>query len=88
MAATPTRRLRVSVDGKFFRLGEAKFYLRGVTYGPFAPGPDGLKFATPDQTARDFALIRSLGANLTPPSSVPPPPTIHVTPPARLKLAE
>jgi len=34
-------RLRVSVDGKFFRLGEKKFYVKGVAYGPFGPGPSG-----------------------------------------------
>ena len=27
---------RIRRDGKFFRLGDRKFYVRGVTYGPFA----------------------------------------------------
>src|SRR5436190_11043567 len=55
---------RVSVDGKFFRLGEKKFYVKGVAYGPFAPNAGGQPFASPEQTAKDFAQIRELGANL------------------------
>src|SRR5438445_1351294 len=43
MAVAVTSRARVSVDGKFFRLGEKKFYVKGLAYGPFAPnaGPHG-----------------------------------------------
>ncbi len=26
---------RVRLDGKFFRLGDRKFWVKGVTYGPF-----------------------------------------------------
>src|SRR6266404_3582128 len=55
---------RVSVDGKFLRLGEKKFYVKGVVYGPFEPYAAGQPFASPEQTARDFAQIRKLGANL------------------------
>ena len=54
---------RVRRDGKFFRLGTEKFYVKGVTYGPFAEGADGRPFASREQTMRDFALIRNLGAN-------------------------
>lgn len=66
MAAAVLSPARVSVDGKFFRLGEKKFYVKGVAYGPFAPSaaPDLSGFATAEQTARDFAQIRQLGANL------------------------
>jgi GT2 family glycosyltransferase len=52
------------VDGKFFRLGEKKFYAKGLAYGPFAPNAAGQPFASPEQTASDFAQIRELGANL------------------------
>jgi glycosyltransferase involved in cell wall biosynthesis len=55
---------RVTVDGKFFRLGEKKFYVKGVAYGPFAPNAAGQLFASPEQTAADFARIRELGANV------------------------
>jgi glycosyltransferase involved in cell wall biosynthesis len=55
---------RVSVDGKFFRLGEKKFCVKGVSYGPFTPNAAGQLFASPEQTAADFAQIRELGANV------------------------
>lgn len=64
MADLFATRPRVTVDGKFFRRGTEKLYLKGVSYGPFAPGKDGQPFASPEQTATDFALIRELGANL------------------------
>src|SRR5438067_8372125 len=63
---------RVTVDGKFFRLGQKKFYLKGLTYGPFAPNSQTGTFASPEQTARDFAQIRELGANLLRLYYVPP----------------
>src|SRR6185436_6874509 len=55
---------RVAADGKFFRLGSRKFFIKGVTYGPFAPDANGETFAGREQTVRDFALIRELGANV------------------------
>ncbi len=64
MAVAASSKPRVSVDGKFFRLGEKKFYVKGLAYGPFAPNAAGQPFATPEQTARDFAQIRELGANV------------------------
>lgn len=72
MSGPPSTQLRVRVDGKFFRLGTAKFFVKGVTYGPFAPDRDGQPFATPEQTARDFALARELGANTLRIYAVPP----------------
>src|SRR5512145_562863 len=64
MAGAGPSRVRVTVDGKFFRAGETKFYVKGVGYGPFAPNAAGQPFASPEQTAADFAQIRLLGANL------------------------
>ncbi len=64
MPVTPSSSPRVSVGGKFFRLGEKKFYAKGVAYGPFPPNAAGQPFASPEQTARDFAQIHDLGANL------------------------
>lgn len=64
MALAGSSGLRVSVDGKFFRLGERKFFVKGVAYGPFAPNAAGQPFASPEQTAADLAQIRQLGANL------------------------
>ena len=64
MAVTASLSPRVGVDGKFFRLGGKKFYVKGLAYGPFAPNAAGQPFASPGQTASDFAQIRELGANL------------------------
>src|SRR3974390_3181650 len=72
MAVAVPSRLRISVDGKFFRLGEKKFYVKGGSYGPFAADPEGERSATAEQTARDFAQIQELGANLIRVYSVPP----------------
>ena len=72
MAESGATRPCVSVDGKFFRRGAGKFYLKGVAYGPFAPNAAGLPFASPEQTARDFALARELGVNLLRVYHVPP----------------
>ncbi|GIW77288.1 MAG: hypothetical protein KatS3mg104_2351 [Phycisphaerae bacterium] len=54
---------RVRRDGKFFRLGDEKFFVKGVTYGPFAPNSLGEHYPEPEQVRRDFAQIRELGAN-------------------------
>jgi O-antigen biosynthesis protein len=64
MAVAVSSRPRVSVDGKFFRLGEKKFYVKGLAYGPFAPNAAGHCFASPEQTIADMAQIREAGANL------------------------
>ena len=58
--------------GKFFFRGDEKVYLRGVTYGPFAPGPEGHQFPDPALARRDFALMRELGANALRCFTVPP----------------
>ena len=54
---------RVRRDGKFFRLGTEKFYVKGVTYGPFAPNRDGHFLPERQQARRDFEQITDLGAN-------------------------
>ena len=63
---------RVSLDGKFFRIGGQKFCPKGVTYGPFKPDATGCTFPTPERTARDFELIRQLNANCIRVYHVPP----------------
>ncbi len=72
MADLFANRPRAIVDGKFFRRGAEKLFLKGVTYGPFAPNAAGEPFASPEQTSRDFALVRELGANLLRIYHVPP----------------
>ena len=60
--ATPTTN-RVRRDGKFFRLGADKFFVKGVTYGPFEPNSLGEHYPEPDDVRRDFKQIIELGAN-------------------------
>ncbi len=54
---------RVRRDGKFFRLGNDKFFVKGVTYGPFQPNSLGEHYPEPDDVRRDFKQIVDLGAN-------------------------
>jgi len=54
---------RVRVDGKFFRAGNARFHVRGVTYGTFGPNKNGEPFPEPHQALLDLQQIRQLGAN-------------------------
>lgn len=72
MAPAVSARPRVVVDGKFFRLGEKKFYVKGVAYGPLAPDAQGSPFASPQQTKLDFTQIRELDANVLRLYHVPP----------------
>ena len=72
MSDATTSHPRVRVDGKFFRLGEKKFHLKGVAYGPFEAREGGECFPTPEQAARDFAQIAELGANLIRTYTAPP----------------
>jgi O-antigen biosynthesis protein len=65
--------MRAKVDGKFFRLGQRKFFPKGVSYGPFAPTATNGTFASREQTAKDLELIADLGANLVRVYHVPPP---------------
>ncbi|HXQ49773.1 MAG TPA: glycosyltransferase [Stellaceae bacterium] len=62
----------IQVRGKFFFAGETKFFVKGVTYGPFGPGSHGAQFPERDMVERDFALMRELGANTVRVFTVPP----------------
>lgn len=64
MPGSVQNKARVQVDGKFFRLSGRKFYVKGVTYGPFAPNSQGEFFASLEQTVSDFRLLTELGANV------------------------
>jgi GT2 family glycosyltransferase len=63
---------RVRRDGKFFRLGADKFYVKGVTYGPFAPNADGEELPSREHTRKDFEQILAMGANCVRIYHVPP----------------
>ncbi len=55
---------RLLSRGKYLLDGAQKFYIRGVSYGPFAPNSRGERYPEPERAAADFALMKSLGANL------------------------
>ncbi len=61
-----------TVQGKFFWIGGEKFYLRAVSYGPFAVASHGDQFPERDVVERDFALIHEVGANTIRTFTVPP----------------
>ncbi len=64
--------VRPRVAGKFIFVGEEKFYMRGVTYGPFHPEEDGCEYHTPELVERDFALMAENGINSVRTYTVPP----------------
>ncbi|HZR81278.1 MAG TPA: glycosyltransferase, partial [Candidatus Binatia bacterium] len=59
----PSTLERARTAGKFFFVGDRKFYLKGVSYGPFRPGDDGAPFPAAALARLDFRLMRELGAN-------------------------
>jgi GT2 family glycosyltransferase len=54
---------RQAVDGKFLRVDGRRFWVKGVTYGTFAPDAEGHQFPSPDVVARDFAAMARHGFN-------------------------
>src|SRR5512135_1418610 len=55
--------LRPRVRGKFLWIGEEKFHIRGVTYGPFRPDGGGEDFHNRAVVERDFRLMAINGIN-------------------------
>ena len=57
LAPRPLDSRRIGVAGKFLTIGEEPFFLRGVTYGPFAPDTEGCEYKTDAVVASDFARM-------------------------------
>jgi GT2 family glycosyltransferase len=57
---------------KFFLEGDRKFFVKGVTYGPFRPDSEGHYLGPPDQVQRDLAQMREIGLNVIRIYHVPP----------------
>jgi GT2 family glycosyltransferase len=53
----------VSVDGKFLRAGNRRFLIKGVTYGTFAPRPDGFHYPDAARVDQDLSNIAAAGFN-------------------------
>jgi GT2 family glycosyltransferase len=72
VSATGQTAVRAAVDGQFFVRGRHRLRIRGVTYGPFAPGPDGQPFPTRPRAASDLQQMRAAGINAFRTYHVPP----------------
>ncbi len=64
--------VRPRIAGKFIFVGDEKFYMRGVTYGPFHPEEDGCEYHTPELVEKDFSLMAESGINAVRTYTVPP----------------
>ena len=63
---------RPSVDGKFIWVGDEKLYVRGVTYGTFAAGENGIAYPEPRVVVADFKRMAESGFNAVRTYTVPP----------------
>ena len=54
---------RPQVSGKFLKLNEEKFYIRGVTYGTFKPRASGEEYPEPEIVEKDFSMMVAYGFN-------------------------
>ena len=62
----------IRAAAKFFFEGDRKFFVKGVTYGPFKPDAEGHYLGAPDQAERDLAQMREMGLNVVRIYHVPP----------------
>jgi GT2 family glycosyltransferase len=63
---------RARAHGKFLYVGNEKLYVRGVTYGPFAPGQDECEYGTRASVSDDFTKMHHCGLNAVRVYSPPP----------------
>ena len=61
---TTTANSRIRPAAKFFFEGDKKFFVKGVTYGPFKPDAEGNYLGRPEQVDADLALMRQAGLNV------------------------
>jgi glycosyltransferase involved in cell wall biosynthesis len=64
---------RIRPAAKFFLEGDKKFFVKGVTYGPFKPDAEGNYLGRPEQMDADLALMRQAGLNVVRIYHAPPP---------------
>ncbi len=55
---------RIRAVAKFFFEDDRKFFVKGVTYGPFKPDSEGYYVGRPEQLEIDLRLMREIGINL------------------------
>ncbi|MDP9099278.1 MAG: glycosyltransferase [Verrucomicrobiota bacterium] len=54
----------IRAAAKFFLEGDRKFFVKGVTYGPFRPDEQGHFLGPRDRAERDLAQMREIGLNV------------------------
>ncbi len=62
----------IRVRAKFFFEGDKKWFVKGVTYGPFAPDAAGDFVGNPEKARKDFTLMQEIGLNLLRVYHIPP----------------
>jgi len=62
---------RPLIDGKFLKVDNNRFYIKGVTYGTFAPDDTGLQFPDLDTVNADFKQMAESGVNTVRTYTVP-----------------
>ncbi|MGB0766812.1 MAG: glycosyltransferase, partial [Phycisphaeraceae bacterium] len=72
VSTPPAKMVRPHIRGKFFFVEEEKYYVKGVTYGPFAPDERHGEYGTPNQVAIDFKMMAEMGLNTLRVYTVPP----------------
>jgi O-antigen biosynthesis protein len=55
---------RIRTASKFFFEGDRKFFIKGATYGPFAPDENGDSFGKAEVVDVDLRLMRQIGLNV------------------------
>ena len=70
MSSASSRPIRAVA--KFFFEGDRKFFVKGITYGPFKPDTEGHYLGPRDQVERDLAQMREAGLNVVRIYHVPP----------------
>src|SRR3954454_8625196 len=55
---------RIRAVAKFFFEGDRKFFVKGVTYGPFKPDAEGHYLGQPDQVDADLKQMSEIGLNV------------------------
>ncbi|MBS0659199.1 MAG: glycosyltransferase [Verrucomicrobia bacterium] len=63
---------RIRARAKFLFEGEKKWFLKGITYGPFKPDANGDYVGTPERVRTDLAQMQELGINTLRVYHVPP----------------
>ena len=62
-ASRPANPLRVRSSAKFFHMGPDKWFVKGLTYGPFKPNSQNQHLPETPQLLADFKQMSQLGAN-------------------------